>query len=180
MTAGEIENMRSLTLALLFAMFMITSNGWAVEPIDDQQAIFYYQIPFGGIKKADNSHKFGFRIDRVAVDRLTGEYSDSLTFNDLMKRPASLDLQMGHQGIAAFKMHGYDYLPHLISRVDDEGGQDGVENGEADGQENGEASKTEEGEKEELLKFSEVLDQTTVGLIIGGGILLIAISGAGD
>jgi len=168
--------MRSLTLVSLFAMFMITSNGWATEPIDDQQAIFYYQIPFGGVKKADNSHKFGFRIDRVAVDRLTGQYSGSLTFNDLMKRPASLDLQMGHHGIAAFKMHGYDYLPHLISRADDEGG----ENGEADGQENGEASETEEGEKEELLKFSEVLDQTTVGLIIGAGILLIAISGAGD
>jgi len=154
---------------------MITSNGWAVEPIDDQQAMFYYQIPFGGIKKADNLHKFGFRIDRVTVDRLTGQYSDSLTFNDLMKRPASLDIQMGHQGIAALKMHGYDYLPQLISQVDDEGG----ENGEADGQENGEASETEEGEKEELLKFSDVLDQTTVGFLIGGLILALVLGGAG-
>ena len=161
--------MRSLTLVSLFAMFMITSNSWAVEPIDDQQVIFYYQIPFGGIKKADNSHKFGFRIDRVSVDRLTGQYSDSLTFNDLMKRPASLDLQMGHQGIAAFKMHGYDYLPQLISQVDDEGG----ENGEADGQENGEASETEKSEEKEYLKLPE-LNQTNFGVLLGVGILIIA------
>ncbi len=161
--------MRSLTLVSLFAMFMITSNSWAVEPIDDQQVIFYYQIPFGGIKKADNSHKFGFRIDRVSVDRLTGQYSDSLTFNDLMKRPASLDLQMGHQGIAAFKMHGYDYLPQLISQADDEGG----ENGEVNNQENGEASETEEGEEKKYLKLPE-LDQTNFGVLLGVGILIIA------
>ncbi len=167
--------MRSLTLVSLFAMFMITSNSWAVEPIDDQQVIFYYQIPFGGIKKADNSHKFGFRIDRVSVDRLTGQYSDSLTFNDLMKRPASLDIQMGHQGIAAFKMHGYDYLPQLISQVDDQGGQDGGENGEADGQENGEASKAEKNEDDKYVKLPE-LNQTSFGLLLGVGILIIAIT----
>ncbi len=148
---------------------MITSNSWAVEPIDDQQVIFYYQIPFGGIKKADTSHKFGFRIDRVSVDRLTGQYSDSLTFNDLMKRPASLDLQMGHQGIAAFKMHGYDYLPQLISQADDEGG----ENGEVNSQENGEASETEKGEEKKYLKLPE-LDQTNFGVLLGVGILIIA------
>lgn len=161
--------MRSLTLVSLFAMFMITSNSWAVEPIDDQQVIFYYQIPFGGIKKADNAHKFGFRIDRVSVDRLTGQYSDSLTFNDLMKRPASLDLQMGHQGIAAFKMHGYDYLPQLISQADDEGS----ENGEVNSQENGEASETEKGEEKKYLKLPE-LDQTNFGVLLGVGILIIA------
>ncbi|MCH8080093.1 MAG: hypothetical protein IH836_00835 [Proteobacteria bacterium] len=161
--------MRSLTLVSLFAMFMITSNSWAVEPIDDQQVIFYYQIPFGGIKKADTSHKFGFRIDRVSVDRLTGQYSDSLTFNDLMKRPASLDLQMGHQGIAAFKMHGYDYLPQLISQADDEGG----ENGEVNSQGNGEASETEKGEEKKYLKLPE-LDQTNFGVLLGVGILIIA------
>jgi len=148
---------------------LITSNVWAVEPIYDQQATFYYQIPFGGVNKADNTHKFGFRVDRVAVDRLTGQYSDSITFNDLMKRPASLDIQMGHQGIAAFKMHGYDYLPQLISQVDDEGG----ENGEADGQENGEASETEKSEEKKYLKLPE-LNQTNFGVLLGVGILIIA------
>jgi len=150
---------------------LITSNVWAVEPIYDQQATFYYQIPFGGVNKADNTHKFGFRVDRVAVDRLTGQYSDSITFNDLMKRPASLDLQMGHQGIAAFKMHGYNYLPHLISRADDEGGQDGVENGEVDGQENGEASEAEKNDEKKYLKLPE-LNQTSFGILLGAGILI--------
>ncbi len=148
---------------------LITSNVWAVEPIYDQQATFYYQIPFGGVNKADNTHKFGFRVDRVAVDRSTGQYSDSISFNDLMKKPASLDIQMGHQGIAAFKMHGYDYLPQLISQVDDEGG----ENGEADGQENGEASETEKSEEKKYLKLPE-LNQTNFGVLLGVGILIIA------
>lgn len=167
--------MRILRLVSLFVMVMITSNSWAVEPIDDQQAMFYYQIPFGGIKKADNLHKFGFRIDRVTVDRLTGQYSDSLTFNDLMKRPASLDIQMGHQGIAAFKMHGYDYLPQLISRADDEGGQGGGENGEADGQGTGEASEAEKNEDEKYIKLPE-LNQTSFGVLLGIGIGIVAIT----
>ncbi len=148
---------------------LITSNVWAVEPIYDQQATFYYQIPFGGVNKADNTHKFGFRVDRVTVDRTTGQYSDSISFNDLMKKPASLDIQMGHQGIAAFKMHGYDYLPQLISQVDDEGG----ENGEADGQENEEASETEKSEEKKYLKLPE-LNQTNFGVLLGVGILIIA------
>jgi len=160
--------MKIISLVSLFTI-LITSNVWAVEPIYDQQATFYYQIPFGGVNKADNTHKFGFRVDRVAVDRLTGQYSDSITFNDLMKRPASLDIQMGHQGIAAFKMHGYDYLPQLISQVDDEGG----ENGEADGQENGEASETEKSEEKKYLKLPE-LNQTNFGVLLGVGILIIA------
>jgi len=46
-------------------------------------------------------------------------------------------------------------------------------------QKNGEASETEEGEKKELLKYSDVLDQTTVGLIIGGTILVLILTGAG-
>jgi len=147
------------------------SNVWAVEPIYDQQATFYYQIPFGGVNKIDNTHKFGFRVDRVAVDRSTGQYSDSISFNDLMKRPASLDLQMGHQGVAAFKMHGYDYLPQLISQADDEGG----ENGEVSSQENGEASEAEKSDEKEYLKLPE-LNQTTFGILLGVGILIIAIT----
>ncbi len=177
--------MRSLTLVALFVMIMITSNGWAVEPIDDQQAMFYYQIPFGGIKKADNLHKFGFRIDRVTVDRLTGQYSDSLTFNDLMKRPASLNIQMGHQGIAALKMHGYDYLPQLISRADEEAsGDDRVIYKDVDvdvefdadlpsGEP--EAGGPKEGDEEKYLKLPE-LNQTSFGLLLGVGILIIAIT----
>ena len=88
-----------------------------------------------------------------------------------MKKPASLDFQMGHQGITAFKLHGYDYLPQLVSKADEEGG-DVVKTEGENGQENGEASETEEDDKKELLKFSEVLDQTTVGLMIGVGILI--------
>ena len=150
---------------------LIMSNVWAVEPIYDQQATFYYQIPFGGVTKIDNTHKFGFRVDRVAVDRSTGQYSDSISFNDLMKRPASLDLQMGHQGVAAFKMHGYDYLPQLISQADDEGG----ENGKVSSQENGEASEAEKSDEKEYLKLPE-LNQTNFGILLGVGILIIAIT----
>lgn len=167
-------------------MFVLAASVFAVEPIEEQQALLYYQIPFGGEKKVDNKHKFGFRVDRVSIDRTTGMYSNPGGFNGLMKKPASLDFQMGHQGITAFKLHGYDYLPHLVSRVDEDGGEvmeTEAENGDADdqkdGQIDGKASETEADDKKELLKYSDVLDQTTVGLIIGGTILLLMLTGAG-
>jgi hypothetical protein len=162
--------MKIISLVSLLTI-LITSNVWAVEPIYDQQATFYYQIPFGGVNKVDNTHKFGIRVDRVAVDRSTGQYSDPISFNDLMKRPASLDLQMGHQGIAAFKMHGYDYLPQLISQADDEDG----ENGEVNSQENGEASEAEKSDEEKYLKLPE-MNQTNFGILLGVGIGIIAIT----
>ncbi len=163
--------MKVITSVSLFVMLIFTVSVFAVEPIEEQQALLYYQIPFGGVKKVDNTHKFGFRVDRVSIDRSTGFYSNSSGFNGLMKKPASMDFQMGHQGITAFKLHGYDYLPQLVSKADEEGGEVIETEGE-NGQENGEAGETEEGEKKELLKFSEVLNQTTVGLIIGAGILI--------
>ena len=179
--------MKVITSVSLFIMFILTASVFAVEPVEEQQALLYYQIPFGGEKKVDNKHKFGFRVDRVSIDRTTGMYSNPGGFNGLMKKPASLDFQMGHQGISSFKLHGYDYLPHLVSKADEKDGEvieTEAENGDVNGQETveakkGEASETEEGEKKELLKYSEVLDQTTVGLIIGGTILLLMLTGAG-
>ena len=179
--------MKVITSVSLFIMFILTASVFAVEPIEEQQALLYYQIPFDGVKKVDNKHKFGFRVDRVSIDSSTGLYSNPAGFNGLMKEPASMDFQLGHQGITAFKLHGYDYLPHFVSKADEDSGEGvetAAENGEVDGQENvevknGEASETEEGEKKELLKYSDVLDQTTVGLIIGGSILLLMLTGAG-
>jgi len=174
--------MKVITSVSLFIMFVLAASVFAVEPIEEQQALLYYQIPFGGEKKVDNKHKFGFRVDRVSIDRTTGMYSNPGGFNGLMKKPASLDFQMGHQGITAFKLHGYDYLPHLVSRADEDGGEvmeTEAENGDADGQKDDKASETEAGDKKELLKYSDVLDQTTVGLIIGGTILLLMLTGAG-
>ncbi len=174
--------MKVITSVSLFIMFILTASVYAVEPVEEQQALLYYQIPFGGEKKVDNKHKFGFRVDRVSIDRTTGIYSNPGGFNGLMKKPASLDFQMGHQGITAFKLHGYDYLPHLVSRADEDGGEvmeTEAENGDADGQKDDKASETEAGDKKELLKYSDVLDQTTVGLIIGGTILLLMLTGAG-
>ena len=179
--------MKVFTSVSLIIMFILSSSVFAAEPIEEQQALFYYQIPFGGEKKADNTHKFGFRVDRVSVDSSTGQYSDSASFSDMMKKPAALDFQMGHKGISGFKLHGHDYLPQLVSMADEadsEVAKPKGENDEASGQENveaknGKTGETEESEKKELLKYSEVLDQTTVGLIIGGTILVLMLTGAG-
>jgi len=165
--------MKINTSVLLLIMFILTSNAWAVELVDEQQATFYYQVPFGGVKKVDNTHKFGFRVDRVTIDRSTGQYSNSQGFNDLMKKPASLDFQMGHNGITAFKIHGYDHLPQLISRADEEASGDGeVVEPEAS---EPEASESEEGDEEKYLKLPE-LNQTSFGLLLGVGIGIIAIT----
>lgn len=159
-------------------MFILTSNAWAVEPIDEQQATFYYQIPFGGVKKVDNAHKFGFRVDRVTIDRSTGQYSDSVSFNDLMKTPAALDFQMGHNGVTAFKMHGYDYLPQLISKADEEASGDGevVEESEAG---EPEASEPKKGDEEKYIDIVPEMNQTTFGIMLGVGIGILALTGFG-
>lgn len=156
--------MRVIILISFFAMFTTTSNISAIESIDDQQATFYYQIPFGEVKKSDNSHKFGFRIDRITIDRASSQDTYSISFNDLMKKPASLDIQMGYHGIAAFKMHGYNYLPHLVNKA---------------GEKDGGVVAPEEKQDKEFPEFSDVLDQTTVGLIFGAVIGIIALTGSG-
>ncbi len=161
--------MKVITSVSLFVMLIFTVSVFAVEPIEEQQALLYYQIPFGGVKKVDNTHKFGFRVDRVSIDRSTGFYSNSTGFNGLMKKPASLDFQMGHQGITAFKLHGYDYLPQLVSRADEADGEV-VKTEVENGQENGEASETEEGDEEKYLKLPE-LNQTSFGVVLGAVIL---------
>ena len=171
--------MKINTFVLLLIMFILTSNTWAVELVDEQQATFYYQVPFGGIKKVDNAHKFGFRVDRVTVDRSTGQYSDSQGFNDLMKRPASLDFQLGHNGVTAFKIHGYDYLPQFISRADEEESGDGGvvskdgETGEPD------ASEAEKGDEEKYIDIVPEMNQTTFGILLGAGIGILALTGFG-
>ena len=169
--------MKIITSFSLLIMFILTSNVWAAELVDERQATFYYQIPFGGIKKADNAHKFGFRVDRVTIDRSTGQYSDSVnsdsvSFNDIMKKPATLNFQMGYSGVTAFKMHGYDYLPDLISQADDKNG----ENGDVSEPEAGDSEKSD---KEEYTKFSDVMNQTTFGILLGGVIAVLAITGSG-
>ncbi|MCK5432838.1 MAG: hypothetical protein KAI15_03355 [Gammaproteobacteria bacterium] len=170
--------MKIITSVSLLIMFILTSNAWAAELVDEQQATFYYQVPFGGIKKADNTHKFGFRVDRVTVDRSTGQYGDSQSFNDLMKRPASLDFQLGHNGVTAFKIHGYDYLPQLISKADEEASGDGevVEDGKPGEPGAGEAKEDDEGKYIDIIPE---MNQTTFGIMLGVGIGILALTGFG-
>lgn len=173
--------MKINTFVLLLIMFILTSNAWAVELVDEQQATFYYQVPFGGVKKVDNTHKFGFRVDRVTIDRSTGQYSNSQGFNDLMKRPASLNFQLGHNGVTAFKIHGYDYLPQLISRADEEASGDGdVVEPEAVEPEAGEpeVGEPKEADEEKYIDMPE-MNQTTFGILLGAGIGILAITGFG-
>lgn len=158
-----------MTSVSLLIMFILASNAWAAELVDEQQATLYYNIPFDGVKKSDNAHKFGFRVDRVTVDRSTGQYSNSRNINDLLRKNASLDFQMGHSGVKALKMHGYDYLPYFVSRAD--------ENGEVnDGEVNDpEASEPEKSEEKKFIELPE-LNQTSFGLLLGVGIGIIAIT----
>lgn len=168
----KIINLVSLCVALL-----VSSNGWTVEPINDQQAIIYYQVPFGGIKATDNQHKFGFRLDRVSLERSGAQYQNSTNLSELMKKPASLDLQLKPGGIAAFKMHGYDYLPYIVSKADDEGNQNGDQEVGQNGDAEGESGESEETEK--FVKASDVLNQTSFGIMLGVGIGIIALTGSG-
>ena len=156
--------MKIMTSVSLLIMFIVSSNAWAAELVDEQHATLYYNIPFGGVKKSDNAHKFGFRVDRVTVDQFTGQYSNSKNINDLLRKNAALDFQMGRGGVKAFKVHGHNYLPYFVSRAE--------ENGEVSDLEASEPVK--DGEK----KFIELpeLNQTSFGLLLGIGIGIVAIA----
>lgn len=170
--SNGMKNRTNMKIFNFFVMFIFTPMVWAVEPVDEQQALLYYQIPFGGVRNIDSVHKFGFRIDRVIINKTTEQYRNAISLNDIMQKTASLDFQMNHAGIVALKMHGYNYLPHLVHRVDEE-----TESGSVN---ESETRDPEISDKKEPTKFFDMINQTNFGISLGIGIGLFAVTGLGE
>jgi hypothetical protein len=101
--------MRTLVTVLFFAF--LSANVSAIEPVNDQQVMFYYHIPLGADKQ-HSKHQFGLRFDNMNHDP-----RDVIQISTLESRPAAMDFRMGYDGVQSIKIHGVDYAAYLIARA---------------------------------------------------------------
>lgn len=91
--------------AILFFSFLFLSfNAAAVEPVLEQQGMFYFNMTFDVGHSTKTEHDFGFRFDRAMV-----KPGENLTMNQLIDRPAVFNLKYNKNGLKAFELNGVDY-----------------------------------------------------------------------
>lgn len=183
--------MRKFTIIVSALLLSITTNILAVEPVDEQQVMLYYRIPLGGSRPADKRHGFGLRLDRT-----THAPGEVVQFHELMNRQAMLDFRMGHEGLQYLKIQGVNYAENpLIARAAEEEGAVAGETGEPEDEpaveperaateggvtgEGAEEAATEEEPAEDKTIVQKTLDELPAGIIIGVGILIGILAGAG-
>ena len=114
---GKGGYMRNYSAMLFLIVLSVCSNVMAVEPVTDPQVMLYYSIPLGGNNPQNKEHKFGLRFDQT-----THAPREITEFSNLMKKPATFDLQTGHKNAYTLKIHGVDYTEKLVVyRADAEG-----------------------------------------------------------
>ncbi len=142
--------MRALPLSLLILTAFVSFNSNAVEPIVEPHAMVYFQLPLGADNIHRNKHSFGFRVDRAFV-----EPGKALDYRQLINQTAIFDFKMGQHGVEALSFLGVDYLKHYnINRAEED-------------DDNG-------------LTISGILDAAPLGVLIGAGIGIVILVGAGD
>ncbi|MFQ5661323.1 MAG: hypothetical protein ACE5GZ_12940 [Gammaproteobacteria bacterium] len=169
--------MRALPLSLFMLTSLLSFNSHAAEPFVEPQAMLYYQIPFGGSDHRQYKHTFGFRMD------LTHTGSGQLiAYQQLLKKPAVFDLKMGHDGIDALYISGVDYLQHYyVHRANDEdtAATETAYEGDAAAAEEATAEEAATEEEPAGPTIGEILRKTPFGIIIGAGLLIGIVAGAG-
>jgi len=110
---GE-NHMRTSVATAILVTLITSTNTFAVEPVLDQQLMFYYQVPLGANNPQESKHKYGLRFDQTYHDP-----SELIEFSRLMNRPAVFDIQSTNKGDYTFKINGLDYSETLlVNRVD--------------------------------------------------------------
>lgn len=147
-------------LCLLPAAF----NVMAVEPVDDQQLMFYYHIPLGAANQQAARHQFGLRLDRT-----THKPGETVQLDMLEKKPADMDFRMTYDGVQSFSVHGVDYASYLIARAaasEDESADEAVTE-EDTGSTEESTAQTEEAPADEKTVVQKTLDDLPIGVIFG-------------
>jgi LPS O-antigen subunit length determinant protein (WzzB/FepE family) len=100
---------------LLFLTFILVSiNSYAVEPVLDQQGMFYFNMTFDVGHSTKTDHDFGFRLDRTLM-----QPGDSMSMNQLSAQPAVFNLKMNNNGLKVFELNGVDYsTEYYVSRAE--------------------------------------------------------------
>ena len=170
----------------LLTFLFISANVFAVEPVDEQQVMFYYQIPIGADKQ-HSKHEFGLRFDQTSHDP-----REDVRINALQSKPAAMDFRMGYDGVKAIDIHGVDYAKYFIARAaegedtppaggDEPAADTSTGNGEDTSAETtSESAQTaSDQDKKEPGQISSMISNAPVGVGIGVIIGLVILAGGG-
>ncbi|MGH8120284.1 MAG: hypothetical protein ACRESK_06685 [Gammaproteobacteria bacterium] len=170
-----------ILINIFFLPALISMNAYAVEPVDEQQMMLYYEIPLGAGKPQDGKHQFGLRFDQVS--QAPGQDVHNST---LQGKTAAMDFRMGYDGIKTLKIHGVDYASYLIARAaaeDKAPAEAAPAATEAASPEappaEGETTETAEAPQEQKGPVQEKLDALPFGVVIGVIIGIGFIAGVG-
>ena len=99
--------MKHLTATLAALVFAGLSSlpAMADSAIREQAFMLYYSIPFDGNSRKEETHTFGFR-----VDKLDAESQSDVTFSSLAFQKPLMDMRFSHDGIQAWEFNGVNTL----------------------------------------------------------------------
>ena len=101
---------------LFLSLIIVSINSHAVEPVLDQQGIFYFNMTFDAGQSTKTEHDFGFRLDRVLM-----QPGETMTMNQLADKPAVFNLKLNDNGLKAFELNGVDYsTEYYVARAEGE------------------------------------------------------------
>ena len=83
---------------------LLSTNVFAVEPVLQQQGLFYFNMSFDTDQHIKTEHNFGFRVDRALL--APGE---NISMSQLVNNPAVFNLKLNNHGLQAFEFNGVDY-----------------------------------------------------------------------
>ena len=145
-------------LIALICLVGFSTGVSAVEPVNEQQVMFYYVIPLGTGNHHNNKSQFGLRLDQT-----THNPGDVIQLSALEKRPAALDFRMGHDGVPSLKLHGIDYTAWLIARAAEDDKTPAVTKPESEESKTEQPATTAEGEQATETPATESEGEQTAG-----------------
>ena len=152
--------MRTLNIVVGSLLALLPYCSSADDLLMEPHAMIYYQVPFGGGEQP-SAASFGLRLDRAMVDRQEG-----IEYRQLLLRPALMDFQFTAHGMQQLSVAGTDYLKlYRIQRAAEEGAAQGG------------TAKPAQTPAKEKTTISKILEDASPGFIIGGGILVLLVSG---
>jgi hypothetical protein len=155
-------------------MLTVAAPVAAGDLISEPHALVYYQLPFSG-KAPDTHSHFGLRMDRTLR-----EAGQTLDYQELMLRPAVMDLRFNDSGMESLKFGGVDYLAQYQTlKADEEQKAEGT--AAAAPEKATDKAKTEEKPKseEDKLTIDKVMNSIPPGYFIGAGIGILLVVGVG-